>query len=226
MLPNLFDHYQALDGVRLNIAVGQRGEVVGESGTSKDVSNSDDRALLRHLRSLTDVIVTTGATARAEGLKPSKYAPLVVLTRSKTLEGLDSLVTASDASRCTLLTTDENATYLLSAISEIGSAIHVAAASQLEPAEVLSWLRSKGHKRILVEFGPQLTELYSDAGLIDEICLTETGLSAHAFENQKQGDTSGAVANSVPAFVRGRFVQRFNVVDATIGTRFAILERT
>lgn len=51
--------------------------------TSKQISNAADLDLLKRLRSLTDVIVTTGETARAEQYRASKYAPIVVLTRNQ-----------------------------------------------------------------------------------------------------------------------------------------------
>jgi len=201
-LKQLLDGYEPFIGVRLNLAVF--GEAVsGTTGTSNDVSNSVDRSLLRHLRSQADVIVTSGETARAEGLKPSKFAPLVVLTNAEDLTGLDALLHTAGASSVTLLTQQSNAQTLLLCANEANSSVKVSAAETLEPQAVLAWLQFQGYRRILVEFGPTLISLWSEANLIDEVCLTQTGLSA-----------------GLPAFLKGnwRLVHRSDL--AAEGTSF------
>ena len=58
------------------------GGTVGEDGTSKPLSNHLDLQLLLTLRSKSDVIVTTGKTARLENYRASRFAPLVILSRN------------------------------------------------------------------------------------------------------------------------------------------------
>ena len=50
---------------------------------SKEISNPADLQLLKRLRSLADVIVTTGKTARIENYIASKFAPIAVLTEDE-----------------------------------------------------------------------------------------------------------------------------------------------
>lgn len=62
-------------------AVDSDGAYVGATGTSKSLSSDLDLKLLIALRSKTDAIVTTGATARAEDYRASRFAPIVFLTK-------------------------------------------------------------------------------------------------------------------------------------------------
>lgn len=61
--------------------INEAGESVGADGTSASLSNPTDLALLISLRTKADVIVTTGATARAEKYKASRLAPIAFLSR-------------------------------------------------------------------------------------------------------------------------------------------------
>jgi hypothetical protein len=60
----------------------ENGAYVGADGSSESLSNQVDLQLLISLRSKTKVIVTTGATARAENYKSSRFAPIAFLTRN------------------------------------------------------------------------------------------------------------------------------------------------
>jgi riboflavin biosynthesis pyrimidine reductase len=77
-----------LDGVRANFIVNERAEFVDESGSSKGLSNAADRSVLIKLRSLSDLIITDAATARAEHYKPSKYAPIQIWSRTGNFRGI------------------------------------------------------------------------------------------------------------------------------------------
>ena len=154
-LAALLGLYQPLVGVRLNLAIDAAGSVSGATGSSDDVSNALDRAVLVHLRKISDVIVTSGKTARAENLRASKHAPMVVLTQSG--EGLEHMLNGPDAKPVTLLVPG-------------GSLL-----ADLHPRSVLTHLRAGECSQILLEFGPRLIALWSEAGLIDEVCLTVTG---------------------------------------------------
>jgi hypothetical protein len=65
------------------------GAHFGSDGTSKSISNNLDLALLMALRSKCSVIVTTGETARKEGYKSSRFAPLAFITMNP--QSLDDL---------------------------------------------------------------------------------------------------------------------------------------
>ena len=73
--------YAALDGVRVNLVQGPGGVIADETGSSRGISNSDDRKLLLHLRTLADVVLTDGETARLERYKIPKTSDLAVFTR-------------------------------------------------------------------------------------------------------------------------------------------------
>lgn len=68
-------------------------EFTGPSGSSRDLTNQEDFELLKKLRSLTDVIVTDSATARAEHYKASKWAPIEVWSESGNFQGVDNGIT-------------------------------------------------------------------------------------------------------------------------------------
>ena len=76
---NALDHlYPKVNGFRLNYVISPRIE----SSQSDLSSNSLDRQVLRHIRSQSDLIITTGLTARTENLRSSLFAPLLILTKS------------------------------------------------------------------------------------------------------------------------------------------------
>lgn len=64
-----------------SLLVDSDGNTVGPDGTSKSISNSTDLQLLLALRSKSQLIVTTGQTARAEQYRASRFAPLAFLTQ-------------------------------------------------------------------------------------------------------------------------------------------------
>lgn len=174
----LIAHYAPRNGVRLNLAINAAHQVSGPSGSSNDVSNGLDRALLFALRKQADVIVTSGATARAENLRASKHAPIFVLTSNETVDGYARLLETADAQKVSLVTTDANANALKSALRVAGLTAEVLALPNLEPSTVLDKLNSLGLHRVLLEFGPTLAKKWSEAGCIDEVCLTITSISS------------------------------------------------
>ncbi len=75
-----------------SLLIDADGNTVGPDGTSKSISNSIDLQLLLALRSKSELIVTTGKTARAENYRASRFAPLAFITRKlETLEHLPAI---------------------------------------------------------------------------------------------------------------------------------------
>jgi riboflavin biosynthesis pyrimidine reductase len=106
------DDYQELSGVRLNLVAGAVGQLVDHKGSSRGLSNEFDRALIRHLRALSDVYVTGGNTARIEGYKSPARGSLAVITRGEfELPGAITL---------TPPTGQDVATWTLSKLRELG----------------------------------------------------------------------------------------------------------
>ena len=62
--------------------VDAEGNYIGPDGTAKSLGNPLDLQLLIALRTACDVIVTTGATARAEQYRATRLAPILFLTRN------------------------------------------------------------------------------------------------------------------------------------------------
>lgn len=176
-LPALFGLYQPIDGVRLNIAVDASGSVAGKTGTSNDISNSLDRALLVELRKQADVIVTSGATARAENLRPSKHAPIVVLSQSGEIGGLERLLTGQSPWPVTLIVPGELVATVIASLKKHGCPAHVTGLPNLEPSTVRPLLGELGYKKILLEVGPTLARLWTKANAVDEVCLTTTSVN-------------------------------------------------
>lgn len=77
-------------GVRANLIATAKAQFTGASGSSRDISNETDLALLKKLRSFSDVIVTDAATARAENYRQSKWAPIEVWSATGDFAGVDS----------------------------------------------------------------------------------------------------------------------------------------
>lgn len=91
----LTQRLQNWTGWLATFVVNQDGEHTGSDGSSKTISNNFDLQLLLSLRSKTDVIVTTGETARKENYKSSRHAPIAFLTRNPaSLSGIPAVTNA------------------------------------------------------------------------------------------------------------------------------------
>ena len=189
--------YQPIVGVRLNIAVSATGSVAGESGSSDDVSNPLDRLLLGELRKQSDVIVTSGATARAENLRASKLAEMVVLSHSGSLKGLERLLTTVEARPVTIVVPQEIVANANLSLSESRLSAKVVGLTDLKPTTVLAYLHRCGFRKILLEFGPRLAQLWSRAGVIDEVCLTTSAIGAHIGPNARPASANLTLPNFI-----------------------------
>jgi len=76
------DSYRNNAGVRLNMVANGDCEFVGSDGSSRSISNSTDRELIGHLRSISDVYVTGGNTARNERYKTPTNGKLAIISRT------------------------------------------------------------------------------------------------------------------------------------------------
>lgn len=138
------DLYSPAPGVRANLVQSIGGVFVDDSGSSRGISNDLDRELLLYLRTLSDVVVTDGETARRENYRVPRVCDLAVITR----EGYKP--EPRESSRKYLQFPG------------------------LSPAQVVSELQTIGYKRILLEVGPNLVCELIQANLVDQLCLTNT----------------------------------------------------
>jgi riboflavin biosynthesis pyrimidine reductase len=70
------------DHVRLNMVFNSAGSAVGSDGTSATISSTQDRRLLRIIRSDVDVVISGAASIRAEGWHLPPQGTLVVVSSS------------------------------------------------------------------------------------------------------------------------------------------------
>ncbi len=136
--------YSPAPGVRVNLVQSIGGVFVDDSGSSRGISNDLDRELLLYLRTLSDVVVTDGETARREKYRVPRVCDLAVITR----EGYEPEPRESGHK------------YLQF--------------PGLSPAQVVSELQKLGYSRILLEVGPNLVRELIQANLVDQLCLTNT----------------------------------------------------
>jgi riboflavin biosynthesis pyrimidine reductase len=139
--------YSEFEGLRLSMVVNSRLQTSGASKTSADVSNSIDRELLKHLRSVADIAVTDLATAVAESYGPSRIVEIEVWTKSGNSRGLESMHLAG-FKPFSIVTVEDAA------------------------ARIKYLLQS--HSCILLETGPTVSKKIASEKLIDEACITVT----------------------------------------------------
>jgi riboflavin biosynthesis pyrimidine reductase len=122
-------------------------DLAGNTSLNSDSITSDlDRALLRHIRFVSDLIVTTGATFRAEKLKPSRLAPMLVLSRESS-PNLDNPLA--------------------------DGVLPVFVRSGVNPVQVTkNFMSEHGFTSAVIECGPAVTETFAFQGAIDQFCLT------------------------------------------------------
>jgi riboflavin biosynthesis pyrimidine reductase len=158
--------YGTWTGIRSNHVITQSGKFSGSDGSSRSISNRDDRALLIEMRSLSDLILVDAATARREKYrKPSSGASLAIFSLSGDFEGIPAVEDQAPAFLFSASTDSKN--------MEASKTVY---ALDLEkPFEgFLTWASSNGFKSILLEAGPTLTALAFEAGIVRQSAVTRT----------------------------------------------------
>jgi len=155
------DFYPELTGFRFNHVVSANGQFL----TSDDASSVADRLVLKAIRASSDLIVTTGKTARAEQLNSSQFSPLLILTRQDSLE---CPATQKQSAEKVFVTCKHKAFSNPNAYSvgEITEPLH----------EWLSDFCSKnGFHSVVLESGIETLRELIPTGLVKELCITVTG---------------------------------------------------
>lgn len=158
--------YPRILGSRLNYVISVDGDHVSNSDIA---SNAIDRYFLKAIRSVSDLIVTTGMTARSEDLRSSKFAPMAILTNSP--DDLDIPATSSQSNFplviCSVSTPTKNYGNQNVAFLTLDSENTATAAAEI--------VMKLGSKSPVFEAGiSTATELVA-ANHIDEVCLSVTG---------------------------------------------------
>ena len=182
--------YGICNGWRLNFAVDSAGDSFGISGTSVDVSGKLDRLLLSKLRSMSDVIVTSGKTARSEKYKSSKHAPIAIFTISGDLESVPAIDGAQYFTPVVITPFDR--------LDEVNRSLQDVDVRTFGfesdspgsmPRSVRDLLHSEGYQSPILESGQTTIRKFISEGILSELCIS---MSANAGESLSARSLSNA----------------------------------
>jgi riboflavin biosynthesis pyrimidine reductase len=168
--------YGICNGWRLNFAVDAGGHFAGETNSSADVSTELDRLLLGKLRSLSDLIVTSGKTARLEKYRSSKHAPIAIFTTSGDLDDVPA-IQGTQYFTPLVLTPNNRVEAVEQLLSDVDVRVIAFEASGTEdswPIAIAQAVQGLGYQSPILESGPVTNRNFVSAGVIDEICLSVT----------------------------------------------------
>jgi riboflavin biosynthesis pyrimidine reductase len=157
--------YPSIPGIRFNY-------VINAARTGAENSDSDtnelDRYFLKVIRSTSDLIITTGKTARAEQLSASKLAPMVIITTQPnhlqipaTEHNSDQPVYVASRTAPARIFKNSNASWIETSTDDIAALIR----------EVIARTNSSN---TLIETGLRTFFELVSSGLVNEVCLTVT----------------------------------------------------
>ena len=153
--------YPRVTGFRFNYVIR-----IGNTETHSNlVSSEADRFFLKAIRSQSDLIVSTGATARAESLKASQYAPLLLLTKQYCL---DCPATQFESVQPVFVSVPEQ-NFLNS------NAFALGATTTPLSSWLIALIAGKAYDCIVFESGLTVTREIINMDLASEFCLTVTG---------------------------------------------------
>ena len=181
------------DWVRVNLIGSVSGSAAGSDGTSETLTNPADRALLKVIRALADVVVVGAASVRAEGYYIPRHAELAVVTGTG---DLGSHLVTSTGARASF--------FVLCPAAAVAKARETTAAAdaqiivvpdedgRMTASAIVAALRGAGFAGIVCEGGPSLASQFVRAGVVDEVCLTTSpvlnGASAPLFGGHEFAD--------------------------------------
>jgi riboflavin biosynthesis pyrimidine reductase len=138
--------------------------------SSDNSSNKLDRELLKFIRSQSDLIITTGKTARAENLKASKFAPMLILTTSS--EDLNIAAVHVNEGKPVYITQRLGTQY------PSDKAIAIGGVQDELPEFVDSFCRANSFKHSVFESGMETAKIFAASGKINEVNLTLTNFTS------------------------------------------------
>ena len=175
--------------VRSNMIATIDGAVRGPSGTSVDISNATDRAMLGMLRGISDAVIVGSRNALAQ-----PYLPLPAKERWQTLRREHGMAPApqlvvvtntglpvdapcfTTGNTPTIVVTSERCSAdALVAMRAVATVI-VAGGNAVDFHSALDQLAQMGLWRVLCEGGPSLLASMSTTGVLDEMCVTTASL--------------------------------------------------
>lgn len=181
--------YPEVQGFRFNHVISS----LEREGVSDKHSNELDRALLKFIRSKSNLIISTGATAIAEQLNASKYAPMLVLTKR---DAIDFPAIQSESTKKIYLTQKIGTEYKNSNAIAIGTvAANVEQFSQ-------EFCRLNSFNNVVLESGLVTARRFVAAYLLTEIDLTVT-----------QAETSEQAEQIAAEFLEDLGVHQWNLIQ-------------
>jgi riboflavin biosynthesis pyrimidine reductase len=181
------------------------------AGRSGGLGGPADRMVFTVLRSLADVILVGGGTARAEhyrpvtpslvweGLREGRAAvpPIAVVTSRLDLAACPALLTGTWAGAQTIVLTTAAATKDANAMAALDGVarVLVAGPDRVDMGQAVSALAALGFGQILTEGGPHLLAQLAGAGLVDELCLTTSPVLAAGRASRIVVSPEGPAAN-------------------------------
>lgn len=158
--------YPEVRGLRVNFVLARNSYL---TSSSDEITSQVDRTLLKFIRSQSDLIVTTGKTARAENLAASNYANLLIVTNSD--EPFAIPATKSNKGLPVMLTQRLETNYPNVSAGAIGKI------QELITHFVIAFCRANSYTRPVLEAGPTTIREFAKSSLIAEMNLTVTGAS-------------------------------------------------
>lgn len=168
--------YGICNGWRVNFAIDAAGKSFGETGSSIDVATELDRLLLGKLRSLADVIVTSGQTARVEKYRSSKHAPIAIFTNTGDLDAVPA-IQGTQYFTPLVLAPSSKTNEIESGLSDVDVqvlAYETSGESGSWPSAIASVLHHEGFQSPILESGLSTLRQFIENNVVDEICLTVT----------------------------------------------------
>lgn len=161
------------DWLRLNLVSSVNGSAAGVDGTSDSLTTRTDRAILRAVRALADVVLVGAASVRAEGYHLPRSSRLAVLTGTGDLDG-HKVSGDIESGRLLVICPAAAAVRAEATLGGVAAEIIVVddVGGRIAPADVIAQLRGRGLAHIVCEGGPSLAGQLLDAGLVDELCLS------------------------------------------------------
>lgn len=158
--------YPKVAGFRLNFVIGNgiTTQVPSDSHT-----NSADRLLLKFIRSQSDLIITTGKTARNENLRASVLAPMLIITQSSEPLSIPAL---NDNYGLPVYVTQ-----WLETEYENVSALAMGGFQESVPDFCSSFCKMNSFSNLVLETGPTTAREFATAGLIAEVNLSTTNFT-------------------------------------------------
>jgi len=175
--------YPKIHGTRFNFVLNPNQS---KSISSDTVSDELDRFFLKLIRSQSDLIITTGETARSENLRASRLAPFAIITRHPNSLDIPATNTTSQMPVIICSTSELETKYLNSSLSYF----HLKESDFA--AAVSAVIENLGATSVVVETGLSAAANLFKSGAIDELCLTvvdakdrnEASLNAQLFYSE------------------------------------------